>query len=247
MKAFLDHFAAILGAATIALLLMSVTHEYGYFWIIGRHFQTFLTTSDYFSNAVLWLPFSLFLLYGYLDWDVMFGRRRYTPLGLNWGTVLWVLIWIGFPIAAFFYLPLNSASVLTYALPIVLFWLMYGTQLLPFADTDSDLLRHVRRLLVVAPVVMLMLFGWGVSHGLIDLRSFSEPYTLEMKEGGRLQRILLRTFDKGILVRNPVDSRIEFVKWDGIERINRFSAPPSDAPPSCSWFGINCPEATPSL
>jgi hypothetical protein len=246
MKAFLDHFAAILGAATIALLLMSVSHEYGYFWIIGRHFQTFLTTSDYFSNAVLWLPFMLFLLYGFLDWDVMFGRRRYAPLGLDWGTAFLVLLWVVGPIAAFFYFPLTSTSPFTYVVPIVVIWLMYGIRLLPFADTDSDLLRHGRRVLVVAPVVLIVLFGWGVWHGLTDLRSFSEPYTLEMKEGGRLQRILLRTFDKGILVRNPVDSRIEFAKWDGIERVSRFSAPPSDAPPSCS-FGINCPQATPSL
>jgi hypothetical protein len=115
----------------------------------------------------------------------------------------WVLLWIVAPIVAFFYVPFNSASVLTYVLPIVIFWLIYGIRILPFADTDSDLLRHVRRLLVVAPVVMIMLFGWGISHGLADLRSFSEPYTLEMKEGGRMQRILLRTFDKGILVRNP--------------------------------------------
>jgi hypothetical protein len=56
VKAFLDNFTAGLGAATVVLLLMSITHEYGYFWAVGRHFQTFLSTSDYFSNAVLWLP-----------------------------------------------------------------------------------------------------------------------------------------------------------------------------------------------
>jgi hypothetical protein len=46
MKEFLDNFAAILGAATIALLLFAVCHEYGYFWVIGSQFQTFVSTSD---------------------------------------------------------------------------------------------------------------------------------------------------------------------------------------------------------
>ena len=61
MKAFLENFGTVLGAVTAALLLMSVVHEYGYFWPIGRHFQTFVTTSDYFVNAVVWLPAMLVL------------------------------------------------------------------------------------------------------------------------------------------------------------------------------------------
>ncbi len=56
MKALLDNFAAVLGSATIGLLLLSITHEYGYFWVVGSKFQTFLTTTDYFSNAILWVP-----------------------------------------------------------------------------------------------------------------------------------------------------------------------------------------------
>jgi hypothetical protein len=42
MKVFLENFAAILGAASVTLLLMSICHEYGYFWSIGSRFQTFL-------------------------------------------------------------------------------------------------------------------------------------------------------------------------------------------------------------
>ena len=56
MKAFLENFAAILGASTLALLLMSASHEYAYFWAVVRFFQTFLATSGYFSKAVLRLP-----------------------------------------------------------------------------------------------------------------------------------------------------------------------------------------------
>jgi len=51
MKAFLDHFGAILGALTVALLTMSASHEYGYFLVVGQHFQTLLTTTDYIATA----------------------------------------------------------------------------------------------------------------------------------------------------------------------------------------------------
>jgi hypothetical protein len=68
VKAFLENFAAILGAATVTLLLMSICHEYGYFWSIGSRFQTFLTTTDYLANGVLWLPLALLFLYNWGDW-----------------------------------------------------------------------------------------------------------------------------------------------------------------------------------
>ena len=68
MKALLDNFAAIFGTATVVMLVMSVTHEYGYFWSIGLQFQTFLTTTDYLANGVLWLPFALVFMYGTIQW-----------------------------------------------------------------------------------------------------------------------------------------------------------------------------------
>ena len=68
MKAFLDQFAAILGAATVTVLLMSVCHEFGYFTLIGRHFQTLLSTTDYLANGVVFLPLASFFAYG-VQWS----------------------------------------------------------------------------------------------------------------------------------------------------------------------------------
>jgi hypothetical protein len=74
MKAFFDHFAAILGALTLILLMMSISHEYGYFMLIGQNFQTLLVTSDYFANAILWLPGVLVFMLG-MDWQ----KLNYNP------------------------------------------------------------------------------------------------------------------------------------------------------------------------
>jgi hypothetical protein len=69
MKAFLEHFAAILGAATAALLAMSWTHEYGYFSTIGRQFQTFLAPADYIANGALWLPLAILFIQQTVQWS----------------------------------------------------------------------------------------------------------------------------------------------------------------------------------
>ena len=87
MKDFLDHFAAVVGAATLALLLFSVRHEYGYFWVIGSHFQTFASTSDYFTNPTQWIVFTLCLLYGWMDWKATLGLKPYyEPISRDWRT-----------------------------------------------------------------------------------------------------------------------------------------------------------------
>jgi hypothetical protein len=241
MKSLLENFAAILGAATLVLLLMSVSHEYGYFWAVGRFFQTFLTTSDYFSNAVLWLPVTVVILYFMLDWNVLLGRRQPTTLGLKNRKAFWNTVLMAASIAFFFAVAVSApyTGVYAFLIPGIVLWTMYGSRLLSFADANLEI--QARRILFATPVVMAALFGLGFAHGQYDLASFNEPYTLEMKKGENLHRIALRAFDKGILVRDPVERRIEFVKWDDVTKISRLSSP-SLQPLSCSLIRINCPD-----
>jgi hypothetical protein len=92
VKPFLEHFAAVIGSITIVILAMSLCHEYGYFWSIGPQFQTLLTTSDYFANGVLWLPFGLFAAHTWIDWWRL--KEEPTP-PMNWkkkSTWIWTLI-----------------------------------------------------------------------------------------------------------------------------------------------------------
>jgi hypothetical protein len=104
VKAFLEHFAAIVGSVTVVILAMSLSHEYGYFWSIGRQFQTFLITTDYLSNGVLWLPLALFSVINWFDWL----RLKEEPLPkLDWktkGTWIWAaagVVIFGYTFATF--------------------------------------------------------------------------------------------------------------------------------------------------
>jgi hypothetical protein len=241
MKAFLDNFAAAIGMATVGLLLLSVTHEYGYFWIVGSKFQTLLSTTDYFSNAILWVPFMTLVMYGYLDWDVLLGKRRY-EIGRGWGNAIFFLSMFGSPVVAFFFY--DHIWVFTFILPVVWLWVAYIAGKLPYADTDSEMQRLIHRAMVIAPVVALVSFGLGVGQGQTALETFAEPDQLELKQGAKINRILLRTVDKGVLVRDPSESRVEFIKWDEIQKLSRFVVPEHNAPPSCDLFGINCPRPT---
>jgi hypothetical protein len=235
MKAFLENFASILGAATLALLLMSVSHEYGYFWAVGRFFQTFLTTSDYFSNAVLWLPATLILVYLATSANILWGPQKFPQVGFQnvkaiWNFAMLAVVSIVCPAVVFFFA--KRWNPFAYLTPLLPWWMIYGSKILPLAETSLEI--QAQRMLLIAPVVMAGFFGGGFEQGKADLSSFNEPYTLEMKKGGNLHRIVLRSFDKGILVRDAVEKRIEFVRWEDITKISRLEDADQSQPLSCS-------------
>lgn len=56
MRDWIDNAPKYLTVFSAAVLIISVTHEYGYFRIVGARFQSVETAHDYLTNAVLWLP-----------------------------------------------------------------------------------------------------------------------------------------------------------------------------------------------
>jgi hypothetical protein len=243
MKSILDNFAAVLGTSTLALLLMSVSHEYGYFWIVGRSFQTFLSTTDYFSNAILWLPTMVVILYIFVDWEIALGLKVFAPVEMGWTTVFLFSVFIVPSIFAFFFY--GPTNIVPYVPMVVFFWLLFGTRFVPFADSPVETLQQARRVLIAAPVVMFTLFSWGLAHGYDDLGTFDQPYVFEMKGGSNVVRIILRNFDKGVLVRDPVEAKIEFIRWDEIGKVRRTAPISSKESLSCLWLKLNCSVAPP--
>src|SRR6266436_6198252 len=99
MKALLENIAAILGTVTAAVLTMSWAHEYGYFASVGRQFQTFLTTSDYLTNGVLWLPLAILFIFTNVSWKSLGPDHelKLRPIGRSgWAIVLAYTFWMIF-------------------------------------------------------------------------------------------------------------------------------------------------------
>jgi hypothetical protein len=239
MKEFLDHFAAILGAATVGLLLFSVCHEYGYFWIIGGHFQTLVSTSDYFTNATQWIVFTLMILYTWMDWKATFGLRRYySPISMDWRTWIFPAVAL-FPFLLVTFFSPNSVDFALFFMFAYL-WLVYGVRNVPFADSDEPVYKKIRAAILAVPFFAVLAFVAGKQKGVSALATMSDPYQVKVKGGEVRSRILLRSFDKGLLVRSPADERVEFIKWDQIEEVTKVSPKARDESYSCQWLEINC-------
>ena len=120
------------------------------------------------------------------------------------------------------------------------FWLVYGSRKVPFAGSADPIQSKLRAAMLAAPVLALAAFFAGKQRADSALATTHDPYKLKIKGGEERNRILLRSFDKGLLVRSPVDERVEFIKWDQIEEVKKPSPKDRGESLSCLWFRINC-------
>jgi hypothetical protein len=90
--------------------------------------------------------------------------------------------------------------------------------------------------------VLLLVYAYGISTGYSDLKKSTDVYAIVQKEKPEnvRQLVLLRAFDKGILVRDFAAQRIEFIKWDDINSISRLLTTEKTVGYLCLWFGIVC-------
>src|ERR1700682_6015636 len=182
MKEFLDHFAAILGVFSIGLLTMSVSHEYGYFLYIGSHFQTFLTTTDYLANGVLWLPLSLFGLYGLIDWDRLKEVDRPKRDWGRWKNWIWPSIVALFFVALFATSwPPTAFSIYSWVVAFVFVWSRMWKTFVPSSALEEPFLSIARQTIRLLPPTLMGMFAWGWINGALDMSRFSDPYIVRLK------------------------------------------------------------------
>jgi hypothetical protein len=182
------------------------------------------------------------ILYTWQDWRTTFGVQQYaSPIGKDWRTWIFPAIaLIPFIFVTFFSrapFDLSSLFVFSYL------WLVYGVKKVPFAESDDPTHKKIRATIIAAPVLAMVAFNVGKQKGISALTTMSDPYQVKVKGGEVRNRILLRSFDKGLLVRSPADERVEFIKWDQIEEVTKPSPTDRGESYSCQWFAINCTEA----
>jgi hypothetical protein len=99
-----------------------------------------------------------------------------------------------------------------------------------------------RQAIRIGPPAIVGMFLYGSIDAGIDLKRTDQPYIFRLKQSdhGEL-RIFLRNFDKGVLVRNVSDNRIEFYKWENIDTVARI-APQQSRTALCWMTGWPCKE-----
>ena len=121
---------------------------------------------------------------------------------------------------------------------------MIGSGPEAFIGSDAAaLFATLRRIVQFAIPIAAATFVFGFIDGNNDLRSYRNPYIFHMKDDNQDElRIVLRNFDKGVLVRDPVKGRVEFIRWENVISIGRIAVATQNVPLSCYWLGLGCGE-----
>jgi hypothetical protein len=238
MSELLEKFATVVGAATLALLLFAVCHEYGYFSVIGSQFQTFVSTTDYFTNATQWIVFAVWMGFSWVNWRGIEDPDYYPSFSMGWkGWILPGIFVLLFVFEFFTGSGFNNVPIFFFLLYL---WLTFGTKIVPFAGSADENQRTIRKSLIIAPILIVVAFIVGQMKGTTALTTVDDPFKIKIKGGEDRQRILLRNLDKGLLVRSPAHERIEFIRWDQIEEITKASPAVRLESYSCRFFAVWC-------
>ncbi|WP_137043104.1 hypothetical protein [Pseudolabrys sp. FHR47] len=236
----LEKAATFITVSTVLIIALSSGHELGYFYRLGGNFfQTFITASDYFANAALWAPFALITIISWWHWKWVWEAPPSVPTR-DWRT--WVLpALIVIPPILVFIFGVESLKLL-YLIAFVYLWLVVFEKILPLQGVNG-FPAEIRLLLRGSGPAFAALFYLGYISASGDMIVSKEPYILKLKDAhDSILRVPLRNFDKGVLFRDPVNNRIEFIPRENIESLGKMSFAERGTPLSCRWFAINCIE-----
>jgi hypothetical protein len=236
MNQLFERFPTILALTSFAVLITTVVHEWGYFLVVGTHFQTLVSATDYLSNSILWLPQTLALSGG--AWASAYAMAKIAPPD-EYRTTATFSKYFVFGAALFFSVvePLIGIPIFLVAVVIELTHAYLRRWPKAFSNT-------MRQVVLTIALILAGTFVSGALQGKDDLRGTDDLFRMERKEAPVSKDAqLLRSFDRGILVRNVIEGRVEFIRWDELRAMSvARQAPkePKETWPVCLMFRT-CP------
>jgi hypothetical protein len=247
VKWLLENGPKVTALVSFAVLMLTVFHDWGYFWIIGSKFQSLQTTYDYIANSITWLPLSLAILAIYvISLGALFEFiSRRTPnqrsavqvAKARFRRPLFFLSGVAF--AIFAVLCAIGANIIRFPLGPVCGTLgIFSLYTSVFSFTFYDLRRFGEYALITlgattVPAVLLMSFLIGNFEAIFAISNGTNVYFLSDKDSNQRAVIALRTLDQGILTYNPTEHKIAFVRWDTLTKVEHGFFLPSPG-----WEGL---------
>lgn len=237
----LDQWPKLLAILTFVTIFVTLVHDWGYFLVVGSKFQSLQTTYDYLANAIEWLPATaIFLAYNLftMNFETIIKKNTksmpelFNTIGKN-SSLIFILILGAFSIAVLLSL---SPPMRLYFMPLMAAGAVYVLASF-FIRNKSDGVALLTFVVSEAFLVTSLIFAFGVLQGQAALINFSDVYKITYKDQLSQNVGLLRTFEKGLLVRDYSSSAVVFLRWETIEKVSRI-APGNSS--ECGYWKLFC-------
>jgi hypothetical protein len=246
VKWTLDNFTKLLGLLSFCLIAAATIHDWAYFRIVGSKFRSIQTTYDYITYTIEWIPLIFFILA--VSWlAAVFLAPRTTLFdeeGLS-GQGIRRLRRHRFVFAFFFSCCAVPLFIYSLVKPHPFNLYLIGLAILPIISGAYLFVYHSQSANFFPFFAVLMsatIYTYGLLEGATDsVGNISDVHSLQLKGAPERQVMLLRSFEKGVLIRSPSDNRIEFIKWDQIEKLSH-RVGLALQPSGCTWLKSFCDE-----
>jgi hypothetical protein len=253
MKDILGSATGVVSIVSSAAFVLSVVYEQAYFSVVGKEFRIIASLTDYFANALDWLPavLSLLIAYGiFLVLVALMTPKLTTPKAaasgaaaatsadsrqaagakvtdksgpeITWGAIVATLVAVG--IVMYIYLFSDPASELGFAivLSFVIWMFVVAFAVSRGGEFQAWIGTMTKVFVLFVPIVVGGIYGLGLQAAYRDLGSPRETFGLIRKDAQAQppeEVNVLRTFDRGVLLRLPKQQVNQFLRWDEIRSL----------------------------
>lgn len=251
MNDFLDSVPKAVGLFSVSVLVLSVFHEAGFYYAVGGGFGRLVSTADYLSGAVAWIPETIYVCFVAIVVALVVNQSKYNfafkypgeaiPEAISEKIMFWMYAsTLILAVVATFIGPPSAFVDTQFALVWVVFyvWIATAAYLIRKISFIESLPRTARVMLAVVPILITNSWIAGVAEAYRVFFRLQPVFTIMSGDDERHVN-LLRSFDKGVLVRDPVRASVELIRWDKIAKLSTPSTPRNRSL-ICVFTGYTC-------
>jgi hypothetical protein len=234
---YIEKLPAVLAGFSGIALLLSVVHEYAYYFVIGDRFLATLTALDFLRLAIYWLPVPIvtFLVGAILGQYLRAHRDQlelrlqsapassfelptFLPKEIDFGVMVTAVVSIIFAIFLFLLFP-ESPTILIG--PIYLICSFLAAKAAKKINKSKISKQFFLITFIFAPSFLCFSFLKGIQDAYSDLRRVEPLYVLD-ETNSSSKILLLRASEKGVLIRDPNTNMISFKIWNGSTKVSLY-------------------------
>jgi len=230
--------AAVVGIAPVA----SVLFELGYFIVIRPELMRIARVEDYLSSVIIWLPLAaLALVFSIvLSGLVDRGPAKNSPTRLSFVVNSLIFILINLFIILLLLLGVGSSHIIVFIVSVLLTLTSTSiTVAVKIAAPEASKNLYYSLILAAASATFIVILGGIVASDDLKLRSGSVVIFISPAQKP-LSANILRIYGEGILFKHSNSEKVEFVRWDGIDKLSYDRKDPIDSRTACKVLHIPC-------
>ena len=253
---FLEETGKLIGALGVALLILSVAHDYFFLIALGLSFHEVATSiSDHVRSAIVWLPKVALFIFAMLVYELLMrrieGGRTEQEL-IETSPMPRITKWFRFSANAAFVVlavfivvtsTLLTASLHGLFLGFMLLWGLLSFSVVQHPRMGAGFTPTGARAFIVVPLVVAYVgsFGYGSGERMLTAKTPEWDVAMKTEHGNEHRKLTgMRTFGTTVVIVDT-DQRVSVVPSEQVQVVTRIPQYDDGLPNLCRWFGVLCP------